>query len=70
MDFSPNDYHWAIAEAVDAACAPFDDEYWTACDTEHRFPWEFYEQMASGGWVGIAIPSEFGGGGAGITLSV
>ncbi len=67
MDFAPNDDHRAIADAVDAACAPFDDEYWTGCDTEHRFPWEFYERMAAGGWVGIAVPAVYGGGGAGIT---
>jgi acyl-CoA dehydrogenase len=67
VDFAPDDDHVAIAQAVDATCAPFGDDYWTACDREHRFPWEFYAQMAAGGWVGIAIPDEFGGGGAGIT---
>ena len=45
----------------------FDDEYWAACDREHRFPWEFYARMAEGGWVGIALPEEYGGGGRGIT---
>ncbi len=66
MDFSPNADHEAIVAAVDAVCAQFDDAYWLACDREHRFPWEFYEQMAAGGWVGIAIPEEHGGGGQGI----
>lgn len=56
-----------IAEAVNAVCAGFDDDYWSACDQEHRFPWEFYERMAEGGWLGIAIPEAFGGGGRGIT---
>ena len=27
----------------------------------------FYEAMAKGGWIGIAIPAEYGGGGRGIT---
>ena len=66
MDFAPNDDHVAIAEAIDRVCAQFDDAYWSACDTEHRFPWEFYEAMATGGWVGIAIPERYGGGGRGI----
>jgi acyl-CoA dehydrogenase len=57
----------AIATAVDALCADFDDTYWSRCDTEHRFPTEFYDAMATAGWVGIAIPAEYGGGGAGIT---
>jgi acyl-CoA dehydrogenase len=56
-----------IAEGVRAALAEFDDDYWAACDAEHRFPWEMYRRMAEGGWVGIAIPSEFGGGGQGIS---
>lgn len=56
-----------IAEAVDRLCADFDDGYWSACDSEHRFPWEFYDAMAASGWVGIAIPERYGGGGGGVT---
>ena len=56
MDFSPNEDHLAIIEGVDRVCADFDDHYWSSCDVEHRFPWEFYSAMASGGWVGICIP--------------
>ena len=56
-----------IAEAVRDACRDFDDEYWAACDREHRFPWDFYARMAEGGWVGIALPTRYGGGGRGIT---
>jgi acyl-CoA dehydrogenase len=67
MDFTPDEDHAAIADAVTAACADFGDEYWTQCDTGHRFPTEFYDRMAAGGWVGIAIPERFGGGGRGIT---
>ena len=67
MDFSPNPDHQLITDGVDAVCSQFDDNYWAACDDEHRFPWEFYDQMAAGGWVGIAIPEAYGGGGQGIT---
>ncbi len=67
MDFGVDEEHEAIVEAVDRLCAAFDDSYWSGCDTEHRFPWEFYERMAEGGWVGIAIPEAYGGGGQGIT---
>jgi acyl-CoA dehydrogenase len=67
VDFTPDPDHEAICTAVDRVCAAFDDTYWAACDEEHRFPWEFYKQMADGGWVGIAIPEEYGGGGRGIT---
>ncbi|MFT3852097.1 MAG: acyl-CoA dehydrogenase family protein [Ilumatobacteraceae bacterium] len=55
-----------IREAVAAVCSQFPDDYWSACDTEHRFPHEFYTAMAEGGWIGIAIPEAYGGGGQGI----
>lgn len=67
MEFSVDDDHLAIIDAVDGVCSRFDDAYWSACDAEHRFPWEFYRAMADGGWVGIAIPEQYGGGGQGIT---
>jgi acyl-CoA dehydrogenase len=52
---------------VAAVCAAFDDAYWRRCDEEHRFPQAFYDALAEGGWIGIALPTEYGGGGAGIT---
>ena len=55
-----------VREAVANVCRRFDDDYWAACEAEHRFPWDFYEAMAEGGWIGIAIPERYGGGGQGI----
>ncbi len=67
MDFTPDPDHEAIADAVAKVCAGFGDEYWARCDAEHTFPWDFYRVMAEGGWLGVAIPEEYGGGGRGIT---
>jgi acyl-CoA dehydrogenase len=67
MEFSRSAEHEAIREAVRRICADFDDDYWSAKDRDHEFPWEFYERLAAGGWIGIAIPAEHGGGGQGIT---
>ena len=67
MDFSENPDHLVIREAVREICAGFPDEYWAELDQSHTFPWEFYQAMADGGWIGVAIPAEFGGGGGGIT---
>jgi acyl-CoA dehydrogenase len=67
MNFAIDDDHELIRDAVRAVCRDFDDTYWRRCDAEHRFPWDFYNAMAEGGWVGIAIPENFGGGGRGIT---
>jgi acyl-CoA dehydrogenase len=67
VDFQGDDDHEAIREGVRRVCRDFDDTYWRACDAEHRFPWDFYRAMADGGWIGIAIPEQYGGGGRGIT---
>ncbi len=67
MDFTPNPDHEAIADAVDRVCAQYDDTYWMEKDDKHEFPWEFYKSMADGGWLGIVIPEQYGGGGQGIT---
>ncbi|MGN6695356.1 MAG: acyl-CoA dehydrogenase family protein, partial [Aquihabitans sp.] len=48
-------------------CARFDDAYWSERDARHEFPWGVYAAMADGGWIGIAIPEAYGGGGRGIT---
>ena len=56
-----------IREAVANVCRRFDDDYWLACDRAHRFPIEFYTALADGGWIGIAIPEHYGGGGRGIS---
>jgi acyl-CoA dehydrogenase len=67
VDFAPDEDFEDIREAVRRVCRDFDETYWRKCDEGHQFPWEFYNAMAAGGWVGIAIPEEYGGGGRGIT---
>ena len=67
MDFTEDPDHRLIRAAVREICARFPDEYWAGLEASHTFPWEFYDAMAKGGWIGIAIPAEYGGGGCGIT---
>lgn len=67
MEFSTSNDHEAIREGIRRICADFTDEYWSEKDEAHEFPWEFYNTLAEGGWVGMAIPEEYGGGGQGIT---
>jgi len=59
--------HEAIREGVAKVCGRFDDEYWSACDTEKRFPFEFHRAMADGGWLGITMPENLGGANLGVT---
>src|SRR5205823_1563234 len=56
-----------IRAAVSALASRFDDEYWAERDERHEFPWEFYNAFAEGGWLGIAIPEQYGGSGLGIS---
>ena len=67
MDFTPNPDHEAIREGIRQVCKDFPDTYWAEKDEQHEFPWDFYNAMAKGGWIGICIPEEYGGGGQGIT---
>lgn len=67
MDFEEPAEITAIRGAIRDLCNDFDDEYWRRHDRSHEFPWRFYEAMARAGWVGVAIPQEFGGGGGGIS---
>ncbi|WP_375501632.1 acyl-CoA dehydrogenase family protein [uncultured Jatrophihabitans sp.] len=63
----PDIAHRELREAVRKRCAGFGDDYWRDRDERHEFPWEFYNALADDGWIGIAIPEEYGGGGGGIT---
>jgi acyl-CoA dehydrogenase len=67
VDFTEHADHRAIRRAVRELCQRFDDDYWMRHEADHEFPWEFYRAMAEGGWIGIAMPEEYGGGGQGIT---
>jgi acyl-CoA dehydrogenase len=56
-----------IRDAVRAVCDNFDDAYWSEKDRTASFPHEFARAIADGGWLGIAMPAEYGGAGLGIT---
>src|SRR4051812_42385242 len=56
-----------IRDAVRAVCDKFDDDYWGGKDRTHSFPHEFAKAIADGGWLGIAMPTEYGGAGLGVT---
>lgn len=67
MDFDLTDDQATIRKAVAGVVKKFDDQYWMEKDLAHEFPTEFYDTLASGGWLGITTPEEFGGHGFGIT---
>jgi len=67
MNFALSEEQQAIVAAVEKLCAGFGDEYWRARDAEGSFPHDFHRAIAKAGWLGIAMPEEYGGTGLGIT---
>jgi acyl-CoA dehydrogenase len=56
-----------IRDAIEKVCAPFDADYWLHKDREGGFPDDFHRALADAGWLGIAMPEEYGGAGLGIS---
>src|SRR5271163_4211618 len=67
MDFELSDSQQEIVNGIRALCQRFPDEYWRGHDQRHEVPHEFYKAIADAGYLGIAIPEEYGGSGLGIT---
>jgi len=67
MDFAPTAEQLAIRDGVTKLCARFDAQYWLERDRSGRFPEDFHHAIAEAGWLGIAMPQEYGGAGLGIT---
>ena len=67
MTFALTAEQLEIREAVARLCQRFGDDYWLKKDNEGGFPHEFHQAMAEAGWLGVAMPEEYGGSGLGIT---
>ncbi|MBY0269626.1 MAG: acyl-CoA/acyl-ACP dehydrogenase [Burkholderiales bacterium] len=67
MDFEFSDDQRAIQDAITRVCARFGADYWLQKDRYGGFPHEFHAAIAADGWLGIAMPEQYGGSGLGIT---
>jgi len=67
MDFELTEAQQEIVQQIRAMGQKFPDEYWRDRDARAEFPHEFYAEVARGGWLGVAIPEQYGGSGLGIT---
>jgi acyl-CoA dehydrogenase len=67
VDFSLTADQKKIREAILKHCSRFPDEYWLERDRDGVFPHDFVQSLQEGGWLGIAMPTEYGGSGLGIT---
>src|SRR4029079_12765340 len=57
----------AVRAAIQKICVRFADEYWLEEDKAGRFPPDFHAAFAKDGWLGIAMPQQYGGAGLGVT---
>src|SRR5438445_4719493 len=67
MTFALTPDQQRIRDGVARLCQRFGDDYWLKKDTDETFPHEFHRAMAEGGWLGVAMPEEYGGSGLGIS---
>ena len=67
MNFSPTPEQEQIRDAIEKVCAPFDADYWLHKDRVGGFPDDFHKALADSGFMGIAMPEEYGGAGLGIS---
>ena len=67
MDFELTEAQQEIVQQICAMGQKFPDEYWRERDARGEFPHDFYAEVARGGWLGVAIPEQYGGSGLGIT---
>lgn len=56
-----------IRDSVLRLLERFDDQYWLERDRDGEFPEEFCRALVDAGWMGIAMPEDYGGSGLGIT---
>ena len=66
MDFTLPDSAQTVRRGVGDICARYDLGYWQRCEDDKRWPEEVWAELGKGGWLGLAVPEEFGGGGQGL----
>ena len=67
MDFEFSPEQAEIRDTILKICTDFGDDYWLERDRDGAFPEDFYQAIAKGGWLGIAMPEKYGGAGLGVT---
>lgn len=67
MDFEMNDEQKMIIETARKIAQTYGPEYWLKKEDEHTFPWDFYKAIGDVGFLGLGIPTEYGGSGLGLT---
>jgi acyl-CoA dehydrogenase len=67
LDFSLTPEQAVIRESILRHCTRFPDDYWLERDRSGIFPEDFFQSLVEDGWLGISMPTAYGGSGLGIT---
>ena len=66
MDFTLPESAQAVRRGIADICSRYDMDYWQRCEADKRWPEEVWAELAKGGWLGLAVPEEYGGAGQGL----
>ena len=55
-----------LRDAVRRVAGKYGHKYFVDCATSHKEPTELYEELGAAGFLGVHLPEEYGGGGAGL----
>ena len=59
--------HSEYRESVRELCRRFGSDYWQRAEADGAYPEAFVRALTEAGWLSVLIPTEFGGGGLGVT---
>ncbi len=65
MDFEETEEHQLMAKSVSELVKQIPESYWREIDTKSEFPQELWNRLAGNGWLGVNVPTEYGGAGLG-----
>jgi acyl-CoA dehydrogenase len=66
VDFALNELQQTVRRETLAIAQRFGLDYWREHDRDAAYPWEFVRAYADAGWLGVVIPTEYGGSGLGL----
>jgi acyl-CoA dehydrogenase len=59
--------HAEYRQAMRDLCSRFGGDYWQDVDSRAEYPEKFVQALTDAGWLAALIPTEYGGGGLGVT---
>jgi acyl-CoA dehydrogenase len=57
----------SVRQSIQKLCTQFPDSYWANADRTSTYPIEFRKAITEAGWLGITLPTEYGGAGLGVS---